>query len=1130
MTIAFTKLNPRFLLSVRLFDAALVAVAVCMVALVLVPARIWHHPANDAVYHGFDPNFVYVNPRGDGSTDGTIAMSSRSLTLTSPPGSQPVVDLVTSPLSFGASMDLSVLAPATNAGSLSLGLWTPETGTAYYLLFGLSPGNPVSTEVITGGTASKTLVGGKIVDITPLGTYIQGHVYHVAMNLNKKAGTITTTIAEVGAASVSNETPLSSQTVVSEAQFPELFKGLTPTLSLTLTSGGAVASATVANYSLTLPSQPDSVAELVEKVDDGRARLLVIVLAILGASLAGLAVGRRAMPATGASIGDIVRREWTKASTLLRPWPLAFLAVAAIGYLLLNSSLFLFGSPHYDVYASKIWSYLAAHNGLVDLYHQTFLIPAAAVEGGIPLHDAAFPYGPTKAYFYLFIGWLYRLTLAPAGVATADTYQLEFLLKSVNVAFGLVDSLLIFLILGRAGAKLSSARLAAALFALNPALMFIMSVWGSTETISLFFVLLSIWLAQRRLATLAWITLALGSFTRPQMLVLAFLLGCAYLRRFPISTNVRAISWSVVVFFLVVSPFSVAVGPSLPVDYVSHIVGFQVGARAADPTTLAISPALYSVWTLPLLYISGQHGLERMWYPRSADLFASITYGQASSLLTIGLLIAVGLILLIRRSDTSLRRQLPLVAFGMFGWLMVGDSLISRYLLYGLVLVILCAPSLTNPLYLWSVVWLSFVVLVTSWSQLAMDVAGSVPINAQNSAITRAVLSLFANDRFITFGTVANLAVLLSIGIAAAKAPKHVPVEEPRVISRPLQLEFPGMSESLLNRLANHSIRRLVRHVRTSRSRRWVSRSSRTPDRTTSGGSKSVQMDSVEDRLINLVWTLGVRTFRLTRRAHLSTMVEPAFAKLAGILPTSKEDIQATLPTGARLRMPPGYRDTRTVVTGLFQSDETRLLQRLTRPGMTFLDVGAYVGYFTILASSWVGPEGHVFAFEPDSLAYEYLVKNIEANECSNVVAINKAVADRETTANLVRDPKGPESFLTNRPATGGSAVETTTLDSIFKAANWPTVGVIKINIEGSEPLALQGMKELSRRNPDLQLVMEFNPTAMARVGVSREYLTTLLNELGFRRGQIVERNLATTLSGELLPREPAVYNILLTK
>jgi FkbM family methyltransferase len=285
----------------------------------------------------------------------------------------------------------------------------------------------------------------------------------------------------------------------------------------------------------------------------------------------------------------------------------------------------------------------------------------------------------------------------------------------------------------------------------------------------------------------------------------------------------------------------------------------------------------------------------------------------------------------------------------------------------------------------------------------------------------------------------------------------------------------------------------------------------------------------VNDRVVNLVWRLGVRTFRLTRRVHLSTTLGPAFTMFAGLVPTSKQDVSATLPNASKLWMPPGYRDTRTVVTGLFQSDETRLFERMIRPGMTFLDVGAYVGYFTILASTWVGPKGRVYAFEPDTLAYSYLVKNIEANRCANAVAINKAAADRAATAGLVRDPKGPESFLTPTPS-AGSPVETVTLDSVLETVNWPVVDVIKMNIEGSELFALRGMREISQRNPALNLVMEINPTAMARVGTSREALEAELVGLGFHRCQIVERDLADLPSGELVPRDAAVYNVLLTK
>lgn len=287
----------------------------------------------------------------------------------------------------------------------------------------------------------------------------------------------------------------------------------------------------------------------------------------------------------------------------------------------------------------------------------------------------------------------------------------------------------------------------------------------------------------------------------------------------------------------------------------------------------------------------------------------------------------------------------------------------------------------------------------------------------------------------------------------------------------------------------------------------------------------------MKEKVVRFTWGVGIRAFRLSRRVNLSTHLEPAFWRLASLVPSTKDEVETTLPFGMTLRMPPGYRDARTVTVGLFQRDEARLFERLTRRGMTVVDVGAYIGYFTLLSSHLVGGSGRVFAFEPADEAYRYLLHNIEANGCRNVVAVRKAVSDTASTATLIRDPVGPESFLTNGPDHGqGVVVETINLDKFFEAQNWPAVHLIKMNIEGWELPALKGMRELSKRNPELQLIIEFNPMAMARGAISREALGLTLADLGFRRGQIVERGLKVIPAGELVPTGGAVYNIFLTK
>jgi FkbM family methyltransferase len=287
----------------------------------------------------------------------------------------------------------------------------------------------------------------------------------------------------------------------------------------------------------------------------------------------------------------------------------------------------------------------------------------------------------------------------------------------------------------------------------------------------------------------------------------------------------------------------------------------------------------------------------------------------------------------------------------------------------------------------------------------------------------------------------------------------------------------------------------------------------------------------MKDRIANQLWRAGIQTFRLSRRLNISASLEPILVQLGKLIPASDQPQTAKLSDGSTLVMPPGYRDTRTVVVGLFQEAETKLFSQMLHPGSTFVDVGAYVGYFTILASRMVGSAGHVYAFEPDPLAFSYLEKNIEFNDCSNATPVNKAVADTVATAALIRDPKGPETFVTYGPSPAQAMlVETITLDALFESQRWPAIDVIKMNIEGSELQALRGMTETSQRNPELKLVMEFNPSAMSRGDVSHQALTDALANLGFRRARIVERNLIPITGSELLPAAGAVYNILLTR
>jgi hypothetical protein len=97
--------------------------------------------------------------------------------------------------------------------------------------------------------------------------------------------------------------------------------------------------------------------------------------------------------------------------------------------------------------------------------------------------------------------------------------------------------------------------------------------------------------------------------------------------------------------------------------------------------------------------------------------------------------------------------------------------------------------------------------------------------------------------------------------------------------------------------------------------------------------------------------------------------------------------------------------------------------------------------------------------------------------------------------------------------------VETITLDDFFAGEGWPPVHLIKMDIEGAEKLALEGMMELSARNPDLKLILEFSPGTQRAASVTPEELFDTLATLGFRKFFAIKGGLQPLAIPEDIPR-----------
>ena len=150
------------------------------------------------------------------------------------------------------------------------------------------------------------------------------------------------------------------------------------------------------------------------------------------------------------------------------------------------------------------------------------------------------------------------------------------------------------------------------------------------------------------------------------------------------------------------------------------------------------------------------------------------------------------------------------------------------------------------------------------------------------------------------------------------------------------------------------------------------------------------------------------------------------------------------------------------------------LFQNAIKPGSTVLDLGAHHGFFSLLASRMVGDEGMVYAFEPAPENFQILEKNIELNQLTNVVAINKAVGDATTTMSFFIEKENDVQgslYSTLRSNEFTIPVECITIDDYMDGA---PVDVIKMDIEGGEPYALAGMTKTLSKSTDPVLFIEF--------------------------------------------------------
>lgn len=178
----------------------------------------------------------------------------------------------------------------------------------------------------------------------------------------------------------------------------------------------------------------------------------------------------------------------------------------------------------------------------------------------------------------------------------------------------------------------------------------------------------------------------------------------------------------------------------------------------------------------------------------------------------------------------------------------------------------------------------------------------------------------------------------------------------------------------------------------------------------------------------------------------------------------------------------------------------TGMFKKVVQEGDIVVDLGANLGYYTLLAAKLVGPKGKVYAFEPEPINYSLLLKNIELNGYDNVVAVQKAVSNVSGKVRFFLDKTDTGAHTIYQLSDKGEfiEVESVALDEFFKDKKHP-INVIKMDIEGAEAAALSGMNRIIRENQNLKMFVEFYPLGIARSGSSpEEFAHKLLDDYHF--------------------------------
>jgi FkbM family methyltransferase len=224
---------------------------------------------------------------------------------------------------------------------------------------------------------------------------------------------------------------------------------------------------------------------------------------------------------------------------------------------------------------------------------------------------------------------------------------------------------------------------------------------------------------------------------------------------------------------------------------------------------------------------------------------------------------------------------------------------------------------------------------------------------------------------------------------------------------------------------------------------------------------------------------------------------------------------------GSRIYLDP--EDSLGLSMGLHEPDELALVRDELHPGDIFVDVGANIGYYTVIAARLVGASGKVYAFEPAPEVLRYLRRNVSRNDLRNVTIVPKALADRSGEGELylsdfnkgdhrIYNPQSSPTYREGGPVYDQHTraaprrslpIALTTLDEVLADERRPMF--FKLDVQGAEGAVLRGAQKILRRPGSVAILTEFWPAGLRLFGDDPRAVLDVIRRAGFGRLQYLD-------------------------